>query len=102
MVLNVTTPWHKASFDTFLNERLPELLAERLPLVGYQVTETDTYACRVTVTLAENGGEMTVVYEDLSAPCTTTVIGRLFPKRGTTISGPPRPRKPPRGSSASA
>ena len=29
-----TTPWHKASFDRFLQERLPLLQQERLPLLA--------------------------------------------------------------------
>jgi hypothetical protein len=52
MALNVRTPWHKASYEAFLNERLPALLAERLPLIGYAVEATGTHTCRVTVTLA--------------------------------------------------
>ena len=52
MSLNVGTPWHKASYEAFLHEQLPALLAERLPLIGYVVEATDTYTCRVTVTLA--------------------------------------------------
>lgn len=52
MALNGSTPWHKASYEAFLNERLPALLAERLPLIGYAVEAISTYTCRVTVTLA--------------------------------------------------
>ena len=51
MSLNVNTPWHKASYEAFLNERLPALLAERLPLTGYTVETTGVSTCRVTVTL---------------------------------------------------
>ena len=40
MSINVATPWHKRSFDRFLEEGLPRLLDERLPLVGYAVTPT--------------------------------------------------------------
>ena len=40
MSVNASTPWHKASFDRFLQDGLPALLAERLPLVGYQAEGT--------------------------------------------------------------
>ena len=82
------TPWNKASYDRFINERLPELLAERLPLASYQVApeenavrkKTSTYwhgnvqwapsagypaTCRVTVTLATATGELPLVYRGI-------------------------------------
>ena len=36
----IKATWHKESYDRFLNEQLPQLLAERLPLAGYQVEQT--------------------------------------------------------------
>lgn len=51
MTANTSTPWHKASYTRFLDEWLPEMLAERLPLMGYAVTETSSRACRVIVGL---------------------------------------------------
>ena len=44
MSINPKTPWHKASYDQFLSDSLPQLLAERLPLAGYQVIENDPAA----------------------------------------------------------
>jgi hypothetical protein len=41
-----SAPWHRASFDTLLNERLPELLASRGPLLGYHA-ECDGATCRI-------------------------------------------------------
>lgn len=67
MAIDVTTPWHKASYDTFLNERLPVLLAERLPLLGYTVAATGNYTCRVTVTLAGASGPLDLAF-DLPRP----------------------------------
>ena len=54
MSLNPKTPWHKASYDQFLSDSLPQLLAERLPLAGYQVLENDSpaHTCTVVVELA--------------------------------------------------
>ena len=39
MSVQTATPWHKASYDQFLHVRLPQLLAERLPLADYQVVD---------------------------------------------------------------
>ncbi len=47
--LHAGAPWHRESFDRFINEDLPRLLAERLPLTGYKATPEDEYSCRVDV-----------------------------------------------------
>ena len=85
------TSWNKASYDRFINERLPELLAERLPLAGYKVEpeenavrrKTSSYwhgnvqwapsagnpaTCRVTVTLATAAGTLPLVYKGIFQP----------------------------------
>jgi hypothetical protein len=49
--MNIATPWHRASYLRLLNEWLPEMLAERLPLQSYRVGDVDTATCRVTVGL---------------------------------------------------
>lgn len=61
-----SAPWHRASFDKFISETLPELLASRLPLTGYTSEQTDEYTHRVTVSLASNGGELEIAYDLLS------------------------------------
>ena len=58
MSLNPTTPWHKASYDKFIYDDLPQLLAERLPLADYQMTEAGPHACNLYIAL--NGGVQTV------------------------------------------
>ncbi len=63
-----SAPWHKTSFDRFLQERLPELLAERLPLVGYRAEPTGRYTCRVAVTLTSASGDVEIEYADLPQP----------------------------------
>lgn len=68
MTLTTAALWHKASFDTFLNERLPQLLAEHVPLIGYTVTATDEYSCEITVTLASSAGDVVVEYANLPQP----------------------------------
>jgi hypothetical protein len=52
MSLSTATPWHKASYERFLHERLPELLTERLPLAGYRVLDESPSTCSLQVELA--------------------------------------------------
>ncbi|MBN1580757.1 MAG: hypothetical protein JXA89_08640 [Anaerolineae bacterium] len=68
MSWNVSTPWHKASFDRFLQDRLPQLLADRLPLVGYQAGSTSSFTCYVKIVLASENGDVAVEYIDLAQP----------------------------------
>ena len=56
MSLNPKTPWHKASYDQFLNDTLPQLLAERLPLAGYQVIENEAPLGTCTLLVELTGG----------------------------------------------
>jgi hypothetical protein len=65
---STTAPWHKASFDHFLNECLPQLLAEHVPLIGYTVTPTDQYTFQLQLTLASPTGEVHITYTDLPQP----------------------------------
>lgn len=68
---NQATPfWHKASFDRFFQERLPQLLATRLPLAGYHYASTGDYTCQVAITLATRPGEqeLEVEYAELPQP----------------------------------
>jgi hypothetical protein len=65
MSLNPTTPWHKASYDQFLYDSLPQLLAERLPLADYQVTEAGPHACSLCITLS---GGIQAVFASLPRP----------------------------------
>jgi hypothetical protein len=56
MSIQTATPWHKDSYDRLLYDRLPKLLADLLPLAGYQVFEespdaSSSPACRVQVEL---------------------------------------------------
>ena len=51
-------PGTKPRYDQFLSDSLPQLLAERLPLADYQVTEAGPHACSIHIAL--NGGVQTV------------------------------------------
>jgi len=68
MSINTSTPWHKASFDRLVQDRLPQLLAERLPLAGYHVESTGRYTCRIVVTLASASGDVQLTFADLPQP----------------------------------
>lgn len=63
-----SAPWHSISYERFLNEGLPKLLAERLPLAGYAVQLEDDYTCRVTVEIATNSHAISVEYPGLPRP----------------------------------
>jgi len=66
----MATPWHRESFDRWLNESLPRLLAQRLPLSGYQAEITGETTCRVRVQIADpkTSGEVAVEYAELPRP----------------------------------
>jgi hypothetical protein len=51
MSINPSTPWHKASYDQFISDRLPQLLAERLPLAGYSAAEDGPNTCCLQIEL---------------------------------------------------
>ncbi|HLK57382.1 MAG TPA: hypothetical protein VKU00_12505 [Chthonomonadaceae bacterium] len=68
MQLHTSTPWHKASYDRLLQERLPQLLAGKLPLGGYRVELDGDAACRVTMTLLSGQNEIEVTYAGLPQP----------------------------------
>jgi len=68
MTLNPTSHWHKESYDTFINDQLPQLLAARLPLAGYRVTHTTEQTCTVTVAIRNGNGEIEVEYSNLPYP----------------------------------
>ena len=66
--MNTETPWHRASYDRLMQERLPQLLAERLPLLAYRAEATGAYTCRVSVVLAAQEQEIELTYDDLPQP----------------------------------
>ncbi|MBN1934271.1 MAG: hypothetical protein JW934_06385 [Anaerolineae bacterium] len=68
MSICVKTPWHRASFERFLHDTLPQLLAERLPLVGYQVAPEGPDACNVEIALRSSVGNVQVRYTNIPCP----------------------------------
>ena len=65
MSLSVKAPWHKISWDEFVQKELPELLADRVSLAGYRVVSVDEYTCELH--LAVQGGQE-VVYKNIPQP----------------------------------
>ena len=68
MALDISAFWHRESFDRFLKDQLPQLLAARMPLVGYHVESTGLYTCRVKVAFASASGDVEVEYTDIPQP----------------------------------
>lgn len=68
MALNPAAPWHRESFETFIKEKLPQLLADRLPLAGYHLESTGTYTWALKLVLKGEAGEIELVYPDLPQP----------------------------------
>jgi len=60
--------WHKTSYDRFLNDRLPQLLADRLPLSGYTSNITDSHTCTISVTVAGNGHNVAATFMGVPYP----------------------------------
>ncbi len=56
-----TAPWHAKSFGHFLNDALPQLLSERLPLCDYAVDRQDT-TCVIAITVGKNGHQAHTMY----------------------------------------
>ena len=65
MGLAVKAPWHKISWNAFVQKELPELLADKVSLADYRVVAKDEYTCELH--LAAQGGA-TVVYKNIPQP----------------------------------
>jgi hypothetical protein len=68
--LTPTSPWHKESYDIFINDQLPQLLADRLPLVGYRVNQTSEQTYTIAVAIRNGNGEIEVEYQNIPVPST--------------------------------
>ncbi len=55
MTIRTTAPWHKESYDAFLSERLAGLLAERMPLAGYEVRPAGEHECTIAISISARG-----------------------------------------------
>jgi hypothetical protein len=68
MTIRYSAPWHKASFDAFLNDSLPRLLADYIPLAGYITEATERYTCQIKLTLMTAEREAELTYTNLPQP----------------------------------
>ena len=68
MLANFSAPWHKASYDKFLNEGLPQLLAEKMPLGSYRVESGDGGGCRVSFSVTTASGDTRLDFPNLPQP----------------------------------
>ncbi|MGC9455627.1 MAG: hypothetical protein ACP5HU_12305 [Phycisphaerae bacterium] len=51
--IDVAAPWHRESYHEFVARRLPELLAQRLPLSGYRTEPAGDGKLKVTVAVGD-------------------------------------------------
>ena len=77
-------PWHRQSYDRFLEEALPQLLAERLPLAGYQTIRTGEQSVKVTVAVAQGEHAAQITFDDLPAPSEAGVF--LYDNRPVVVT----------------
>jgi hypothetical protein len=65
---NFSAPWHRASYERLMRERLPLLLAENLPLAGYRVASETQTSCRVEIELESGAAVIALSFPDLPQP----------------------------------
>ena len=65
MTLKDAAPWHRESWDRFVNELLPDLLRERVPLVDYRMESTGDYTCGMEVIVEGAEGDVQLTFDDL-------------------------------------
>lgn len=63
-----TAPWHRKSYDTFIEERLPAILAERFPLVGYETEEESESTRSVILSLEGPDGVVSSAVTAIPSP----------------------------------
>ena len=65
---NITAFWHRKSYDQLMVNRLPELLAERLPVAGYHFESTGAYTGCIKISLTSTDGNVDIEYADIPQP----------------------------------
>ena len=68
MALDLNIPWHRESWQRFINESLPRLIEDHMPLTSYQLEEQDTHTFTLKLTFSYDGKEVAVDYPDLPQP----------------------------------
>ncbi|BDI28397.1 hypothetical protein CCAX7_004480 [Capsulimonas corticalis] len=87
MIQMTETTWHQESYDRFLQERLPELLSERLPLAGYSAEFPSETTARVTVSVLGSGSEISATFDGLHRPDREGMLW-LGGDNGSALGGP--------------
>ena len=62
------TPWHRASFEDFLQHRLPALLRERMGLTSVHAERIDDAACRIVLAGHGVGDPFEIEYAPIPQP----------------------------------
>ena len=68
MALDLTVPWHRESWNRFIDEYLPDLIEKQMPLSAYRVETQDTYTFSLKLAFDFAEGESQVEYRDLPQP----------------------------------
>ena len=68
MDMRFTAPWHRETYERFLNEYLPQLLGRRLPLASYSAEASGERTWTVRLSVRANGEEVATEFTDLPAP----------------------------------
>lgn len=66
--VRMDAPWHKASYDRFLQEKLPELLASRVPLASYRTAMNTERTCAITLALESGVEPVELRFERVPVP----------------------------------
>ncbi len=74
MPLDHATPWHRASWDRFVQERLPQLLAGRVPLAGYHVEPQGERSGDIRLSLDSPPEDIELEYAGVPQPDETGIF----------------------------
>lgn len=65
---NITAFWHRKSYGQLMANQLPELLAERLPVVGYHYQPTGAYTGCIKISVTSTDGNVDIEYAGIPQP----------------------------------
>jgi hypothetical protein len=68
MRVNASAPWHRESYDRFIDEKFPEVLASRIPLGSYHVQPDGEYAIKINVAVSADDTEVSAEYPIIPRP----------------------------------
>jgi len=67
----LTAPWHNETFNRFITEQLPELIARRIPLEEYSMIPESDFLCRIEIAVTDSSesGSGTIRLTIPDVPC---------------------------------